>query len=179
MKLETKRILLISGTPVIGRAEIEDRMRFAKLLNAEVSTKWPPPLNDKESMMWFTEYMENNPDANGWASWYFLLKTESEKPIAIGNGGFKGKPNDNGQVEICYSFLEDYHGKGYATEAVNALIEFAFSRNYITRIIAQTLSDLQPSIRVLEKCGFSYVGEGTEEGAILYQLLRENFIFPT
>jgi hypothetical protein len=65
MKLETKRLLLIAGTSIIGRAELEDRTRFAEILNAEVPLSWPPPLNDKDSMKWFTEYMENNPDAIG------------------------------------------------------------------------------------------------------------------
>lgn len=174
LKIETKRLLLVAGTPLIGRAEMDNRDRFAKVISAELPSSWPPPLNDKDSMTWFTEYMENNADSDGWASWYFLLKTSSHRLTAIGNGGFKGKPDDAGQVEIGYSVVEEYQQRGFATEAVNALVAWAFSFNSVNLIKAQTLPGLQQSIRVLQKCGFAYAGKGTEEGAIAYQLLRDN-----
>jgi RimJ/RimL family protein N-acetyltransferase len=164
-----------AGTSEIGRAELEDRARFAELLDAEVPSGWPPPLNDKGSMTWFTEYLEANPDAVGWVAWYFLLNTPTRKSIAIGNGGFKGKPDATGTVEVGYSILEEYHRKGFASEAVGALIHWAFSHENVTRIIAHTFPDLQPSIRVLEKCGFACVGKGTEEGTVRFQLLREGW----
>jgi len=77
-------------------------------------------------------------------------------------------------VEIGYSILEDHQNRGLAPEAVGELIDWAFSHENVHRIIAQTLPDLRPSIRVLEKRGFAFVGDGLEDGAILYQLDRNN-----
>jgi [ribosomal protein S5]-alanine N-acetyltransferase len=45
-------------------------------------------------------------------------------------------------------------GKGYATEAITALSEFAFSRLGLTKLTAGAYSANHGSIRVLEKCGF-------------------------
>ena len=42
----------------------------------------------------------------------------------------------------------------------------------MTRIIAETLLDLTPSIGVLEKTGFALVGEGSEDGVIRFQRKR-------
>ena len=173
-RLHTERLCLVPGTADLGRAELEDRARFAALLGAGVPQAWPPPLNDEGSMTWFTEYLEVSPNAVGWAAWYFLLKGADGRFTAVGNGGFKGVPDGAGTVEIGYSILEEHHRKGLAPEAVGALIDWAFSHEHVKRIIAQTLPELRPSIRVLEKLGFTFVGDGLEEGAIMYQLARED-----
>ncbi len=158
----------------MGHAELEDCDLFGRLLDADIPATWPPPLNDEASMVWFTRYLEANPHAIGWAAWYFLLRSSPDKFIAIGNGGFKGKPSGDGTVEIGYSILEDYQRRGFAPEAVSTLIDWAFSHQDVTRIIAHTLTDLHPSIRVLEKNRFEYVGKGMEEGTILYQRPHKN-----
>src|SRR6476469_4442706 len=50
MKITTERLELIASTLELARAEIEDRDRFAQLLDARVPVDWPPPLNDTDSM---------------------------------------------------------------------------------------------------------------------------------
>ena len=42
---------------------------------------------------------------------------------------------------------------GYATEAVDGLVDWAFSMNVVDKILAETSSDNKGSIRVLEKVG--------------------------
>ena len=175
MELQTDRLSLLAGTAALGHAEVDDRARFAKLLNAEVPSAWPPPLNDVDSMIWFTRYIESNPGSDGWTKWYFLLKRQGQLPLAVGNGGFKGKADPSGTVEVGYSVLEEYHGRGLAPEAIKELIRWAFSHDEVNRVIAHTFPELGPSIRVMEKCGLIYVGKGAEEGTIMYELPRERF----
>ena len=52
------------------------------------------------------------------------------------------------------------------------LIAHAFAHPEVARVIAETLPDLFPSIGVLRKIGFSYVGEGSEPGVVRYGLRR-------
>lgn len=174
LRLTTERLELVAGDGESGRAELTDRGLLAKLLGARVPSEWPPPLNDEASTNWFTEYAEANPDAIGWAMWYWLLRDSDGDLVAIGNGGFKGKPDPSGRVEVGYSVLEAHQRKGYAPEAVRALIAWAFSHRQVERIRAHTLPDLAPSIRVLEKCGFVRLGAGAEEGTVLFELVRES-----
>ncbi|MBN1853030.1 MAG: GNAT family N-acetyltransferase [Pirellulales bacterium] len=173
-RLDTKRLSLVAGTAELGRAELDGIAKFALKLGARVPQEWPPPLNDAGSMTWFTEYLETHPDAVGWTAWYFLLKEPDGEYTAIGGGGFKGAPDSTGTVEIGYSILENYQCQGFASEGVHALIEWAFSHADVHRIIAQTFPDSRPSIRVLEKQGFLLIGDGFEDGAILYQLDRRD-----
>ena len=159
-RLRTERLEIVPGTPALGRAEMGDRARFAQLLGAEVPTSWPPPENDEKTMTFFTEYVETHPDGVGWAAWYILLCGGDGRKTAIGTCGFTAKPDQTGTVETGYSILPEHQRRGYAPEAVAALVEWAFSHPVVERVIAHTFPDLRASIRVLEKCGFALVGAG-------------------
>lgn len=172
LKLPTARLLLVAGTAELGRAELEDRERFAQLLGAKVPEDWPPPLHSEASTRWFVEQVEANADAVGWIAWYFLLEGRDGCRTAVGIGGFTGLPDAMGTVEIGYSIMEANQGLGLATECVAALMDWAFAAGKVERITAQTMPDLAPSIRVLEKSGFTLVGEGSEPGVILYEHSR-------
>jgi ribosomal-protein-alanine N-acetyltransferase len=76
---------------------------------------------------------------------------------AIGQCGFKGPPAD-GIVEIAYAVDAEHQSNGYATEAADALTNFAFAENVRT-VRAHTLPAANASTRVLTKCGFHLLGE--------------------
>ncbi|MBI1744803.1 GNAT family N-acetyltransferase [Candidatus Acetothermia bacterium] len=112
MRIKTERLELVAGNLELSEAEINDLNEFSRLLNAQV-TDWPPPLNDENSMRSARDYFAQNPDANGWGLWYFILRSENEQEhILIGGGGFKGRPSPDGTVEIGYSLLERFHKQG-------------------------------------------------------------------
>ncbi len=77
----------------------------------------------------------------------------------IGFASFTGPPDSSGLVEIAYGIAPAYQGKGYATEAAVALVDFASRNNCVTKICAHTLPEINASTRVLEKCGFQKIGE--------------------
>ena len=176
IRLTTERLELIAATPEMVRAEIADRPRFARLLRARVPEKWPPPLNDEESMRFALRYLESHPGVAGWMQWYFILRADgADGRVAIGNGGFRGKPGPDGTVEVGYSVLEKYQKTGYGTEAVGALLSWAFAHPEVTRVTAETYPDLTPSIRVLKKSGYVKIGKGSEERTIRFELPRAAF----
>ncbi|WP_223632620.1 GNAT family N-acetyltransferase [Planococcus sp. 4-30] len=92
----------------------------------------------------------DDPALYGWGSWLVLQKSDG---VIIGDAGFKGKPNSGHEVEVGYGFLETYWGKGYATEAVEGLVAWAFNEMAVKKVIAETNWDNIGSIRVLEKVG--------------------------
>ena len=79
----------------------------------------------------------------------------------IGNHSFKGPAKDN-VVEIGYGILPDQEGKGYTTEAVQAMTQWAFGNEDVVFIEAETEPENRASQRILEKCGFVPDGEGQE-----------------
>ncbi len=175
LHLMTKRLKLVAGTLELAQAEIHDVSAFARMLEVPTPQVWPPPLNDEHSQRYFLESLQKTgPDDAGWNLWFCLLR---EPRHLVGSAGFKGCPRD-GIVEIGYSMLEAHQGNGYCTEAARALIGWAFAHPEIKMVIAHTLPGLKPSIRVIEKCGFVFVGDGPNEDdmpTIRYELPRKRF----
>jgi ribosomal-protein-alanine N-acetyltransferase len=90
----------------------------------------------------------------------------------IGLCGFTGPPDSESIAEIAYSIAPDYQGKGYATEAAMALVDYAFQSGRVESIRAHTLPQTNASTRVLQKCGFVRAGESIDEGKIVWRWER-------
>ena len=95
--------------------------------------------------------------------WYAIWMIELKDGTHIGELCFKGLSAD-GIAEIGYGISEEYQNKGYATEAVKAVLDWAFAHTEVTAIEAETDPDNTASKRVLEKCGFALNGVIGEEG---------------
>jgi RimJ/RimL family protein N-acetyltransferase len=172
MRIRTGRLTLVAATMEQAQKEFQDRARFAELLRAEVPPDWPPPLNDEASRRWVCDALAKDPNAFGWLMWYFLLRRPGEAPLLVGNGGFTGLPSADGTVEVGYAVVESCQRRGYAHEAVKALVRWVFSHPRVTRVVAHTLPELTPSIRVLEKCGSRRSDKSLKKDAIMFELPR-------
>ncbi len=79
--------------------------------------------------------------------------------VIIGFGGYKGPPDADGMVEIAYGVVPAYEGRGYATEAAQALVTYAFGSGRVRAVRAHMLPEANASTNVLRKCGFACLGE--------------------
>lgn len=70
-----------------------------------------------------------------------------------------GEPTADGVIEIGYGTYDEFQKKGFMTEAVSGLIEWAKTQSEIKSIIASTNKNNIASFRVLEKNGFIKIGE--------------------
>ena len=104
---------------------------------------------------------KREPENRIWyAPWKMTLKDSQE---FIGDLCFKG-PVKNHSVEIGYGIQPEYEGRGYTTEALQALTKWAFGQKDVVFVEAETAPDNKASQRVLEKCGFVPDGRTGEEG---------------
>ena len=95
--------------------------------------------------------------------WYAVWMIEQKDGTRVGYLCFKGLRED-GVAEIGYGILEEYQGRGYATEAVQAACHWAFLHPVVRSLEAETDAGNAASQRVLEKCGFRPNGILGEEG---------------
>ncbi len=65
---------------------------------------------------------------------------------------------DDTLAMIGYTLDPLYQGRGYATEAVSGVIDWLFRRRHVHRIAATIDPRNLTSARVLERCGFEYIG---------------------
>lgn len=92
-----------------------------------------------------------------WSLGFSIL--ERSGGAIVGQCSFKGPPSVQGMVEIAYGINPEHRGKGYATEAAEALAAWAFEDPRVRSVWAHTLPELNASTRVLEKCAFRWIGE--------------------
>jgi [ribosomal protein S5]-alanine N-acetyltransferase len=176
--LRTDRLDLIPATPETTRAAIADVPALGRALGAAVPPSWPPELLDRPALEFTLDKLRRGPPHTAWWLYFVVLRADSDARVLIGSVGYKGPPTDDGTVEVGYGILPEYQRRGYASEAVRALVARAFAVPAVHRVIAETLPELTPSIGVMTKCGFTLLGEGSEPGVIRYELVRARFLKP-
>lgn len=164
---------LVAAISELVIADIEGRTQLAVMLDAEVPDNWPPELYELEPMKYALRQLAD-PAEQGWSFWY-LLTGPPEKRVVLGICGFKGRPDATGAVEIGYSVLAQFRNQGFATEAVERLLTWAFSHQSVIEVCAETLPHLQQSIKVMKKNGFTYAGKGSEMGVVRYAVQRPDY----
>jgi len=148
--LEAKKLKLIPLDVQNLRYSIEDRRNMERNLGVKITDT---ELEEPEIIALRTslqKVIENKEDYLWYTNWVIVLKKENR---IIGGLCFKGCPDEKGRVEIGYGIQDKYRCKGYATEAVKELINWAFTQEKVLSVIAETEKDNLPSHRVLEKIG--------------------------
>jgi RimJ/RimL family protein N-acetyltransferase len=179
-RIRTPRLTLIPATIDALRAELDAPHALARTLAVDVPPTWPPELYDEDAIRWTLHALETRFLTPDWGAYYIAERpgTASDRLRLTGAGGFKGAPDAGGSVEIGYSILPERRRLGFAREAVDGWLGWAFTHETVTRVIAHTLRELTPSIRVLESAGFTFVGPGVDESepdAIQYELRRPSY----
>ena len=87
--------------------------------------------------------------------WVITIKETQE---AIGTISLFDLKFDLMQAEIGYCLGKTFWNQGYATEALQGVIDYAFSRNNFRVLLAKHLIENPASGRVMEKCGMRYEG---------------------
>src|SRR5207244_11198805 len=106
--------------------------------------------------------MRGRPEIQEWFGYPAVLP-EGERPM-IGHAGFHGPPGVNAvkapdAVEVGYSIFEPHRRRGYATEVVRALIEWASREHSIQRFIASISPENEPSLALARRLGFKPIGQ--------------------
>jgi [ribosomal protein S5]-alanine N-acetyltransferase len=155
--IQTKSLKLVPHTLEEVHAMIEAMTPSEKV---ELSADWLARLHASTS-------------ADPWTHGFSLVKREGD--IVVGNAGFKGPPTADGVVEIAYGVIPEYQGKGYATEAAEALTSYAFSCGPVRMVRAHTRPEPNASTRILTKCGFQHVGEVIDpEDGLVWRWEKQN-----
>jgi [ribosomal protein S5]-alanine N-acetyltransferase len=94
-------------------------------------------------------------------TWGHRQVIERGSGLAVGGIGFSGPP-DQGEVEVGYGIVPSRQGRGYATEAVQAMVTMAWAHPSVTAVLAGTDPGNEASQRVLEKAGFRRVAAAGE-----------------
>lgn len=161
--IQTDRLAIVPFSLGLVQAALHDRAALTERLGARVPAEWPGP-DYAEVLPGQLRELEADPDA---AVWTALLVHRADATL-IGDAGFLGGPDTHGTIEIGYSIVPAYRGRGFATEGVRALTAWALEQPGVRRVVAACEPDNTASIRVLEKAGFRR--DAVIEGLVRWEL---------
>jgi len=151
----TARLLFVPCDAALARAAATTPEALPSLLGLAVEPGWPSD-DLLEMLPLYADAVEGLPRLH--LVWGLYLVVDRAGRRVIGDVGFKGPPDERGAVEIGYGIAPACQGRGYATEAVGAMIAFARRQPAVRLIRAFCLVSNRASRRVLEKSGFRRVG---------------------
>lgn len=88
--------------------------------------------------------------------WTAISKIDNKM---VGDLCIVGEPSADGEIEIGYGTYDQFQNKGFMTEALSGMIEWAKNQPEIKAIIASTDKTNTASFKVLEKNNFITVGK--------------------
>ena len=132
------------------------------------------PVGEFEIGPHILQYLENLKEDSTLSGWGVWLVIHKETNTIVGDIGFKGKPTSDYTVEVGYGIVPTAQNKGYATEAVNEIIKWAFSFKNVHKVIAECLVDNISSIRVLEKLHMNK--SGSKDNLLFWELKKEDIM---
>lgn len=162
--IETARLRLVPLT-IRCTGSADDRAAIEAVTEARIRVEWPFEHYDIDALAHSRGVLEADPETE------FILRyvVALDPAEVVGIIGCEA-PDGDGRVVIGYSIAPEMQRRGYASEALAALIQFARSLTGVRMFTGYTYPELVASIRTMERCGFSFAGAGPEERTIAYDL---------
>jgi ribosomal-protein-alanine N-acetyltransferase len=158
----------------------DSRDAFERWTSSNDSEFWEPAHKSiEETEEIINEYVENYKNSD-WYMWAIELENE-----LIGLVCGNEINEDIRSICIGYCITRSCWNKGIATEALRAVLSFAFKQMKVNRITGRHHIDNAASGRVMEKCGFRYEGtlrqiikdgRGNLVDCKYYSILKNEFI---
>ncbi|HEY0569411.1 MAG TPA: GNAT family N-acetyltransferase [Xanthobacteraceae bacterium] len=151
--LDTKSPVLATERLILRRLRLADAESLASLANdrrvAENTARIPHPYTVADAVSFVTA-------VTGPESIETVFVATLPDGDILGLCGFGGSQEEG--PELGYWFGAPYWGQGYTTEAVRAVVDYAFTECEHDVLLAGARVTNAASRRVLEKCGFQWTG---------------------
>jgi [ribosomal protein S5]-alanine N-acetyltransferase len=175
--IETERLRLIPVTAAHVQALRQSRAALAMVLGAEVPGDRPvgKPGAGGGVNSEVISFLSGQTRAGSWPVFFYIHRADNK---LVGDGGFKGKPDRKGAIEIGYALVPPYRGQGLAAEAARAIVDWAFSHPKIKAVTAETLLSGKASMRLLQRLGLSFKEQGFDpaEGEVYrWEIARADY----
>ena len=153
--IETERLILRK----IAKEDASDMYEYSKDPKTSEFLTWSP----HESVSYTKKYIRFLLKKYKTGEYFDWAIEEKESGKFIGTCGFPLFDPENSKAEIGYVLNPSFWGRGYATEAVTAIVDYAFSSLKLHRLEARCMKNNSSSENVLKKCAFSLEGVFKDE----------------
>jgi [ribosomal protein S5]-alanine N-acetyltransferase len=157
---------------------LTDADAFFELSQDKGFNSFPITRYEQQNLEDAREWIKKNIDSVSKDKLGFQGIWEDSSGALIGIAGFRlfnlAKEN---RYEITYRLRESAWGKGYATEAARAMLEYGFANSPAKEIAVSITPDNEASIKVANKLGFRWTNDEILMGvhAEILRISREEF----
>jgi len=146
--IQTPHLLLRAWTP-------QDAPVWSSILHEDGILRYfpnpKPPLPEKAKD--YIEHHQSHWEKFGYGHWAVVTRQDGE---VVGWNGLEYLPELD-ETEVAFLLSKRVQGRGYATEAALASVRFGFKTVGLPKVIGLVHPENAASVRVLEKCGLSFV----------------------
>lgn len=144
--IETNRLVLRYIKP----EDASDMFEYASIPEVSEYLLWSPHIN-KEATLGYIEFLQKRYLRGLYADWAVELK---ENHKMIGTCGYANISTSTKSCEIGYVLSPHFRGKGYMSEAVEAILGLSFETLGLEKANLRIISQNEPSIRLAKRLGF-------------------------
>lgn len=120
------------------------------------------PFSIEQSKKWLLNHISCYSESDSLGVFALELKDSGE---VIGYCGLEALPESIAQaVEAVVGIEHEHWGKGYATETVTSMLEYAFNECRLDRVAAVVHRENEAALHLVMRCGFEQKQELTVEG---------------
>lgn len=119
-----------------------------------------PPMDEERAIRFLNK--QADPRKWGAAGWLALAVYHIDDAKMIGEVGVFVKPEPESEGDIGWMIHPDYHGRGYATEAAQIVIRFAFEQRGLHRLTSECNTRNTASWRLMERLGMRREGHSLQ-----------------
>lgn len=175
--IETERLTIRAFTSedAAGLAARRNHPEVAKYQN------WSLPFTEAQASQIVSELVDMEGPEND--EWWMAIVADKETGYALGDLAvhltWEGR-----SAEVGYTFGREHWGRGYAMEALDALVEYLFEELGVTRAFGMLHPDNVASAMVLERTGFLFEGhtrssfwlDGVVSDDWIYGMTRKDWV---
>lgn len=113
-------------------------------------------------------------DKFGFGSCAMIWKEDGR---VIGSAGIQPL-EDTGEIEVGYTMIKEFWGRGIGTEAARGWLEYGFNEAGLERIVAVAIRENIASRRIMEKLGMKFEKDEPhyDEMCAFYGISKQEFI---
>lgn len=153
MAVDSDLTFLPLGPEVLERLLRDDLRGASDAVGAELAEFF---LTEKWLWRIRLDQIRRTPDS---APWLVRAVVVPESGAVVGHAGFHGPPDATGAVEVGYTVLPDWRGRGLAHRVLASLIDEAVAAPDVAVLRASIRPDNLPSLAVVRRAGMRHVGE--------------------
>ena len=165
--METSNIILKTDRLTLREITVDDVDRLYEIYAEPGITDFIEPLYEDrdEEIVYTKDYIKYQYGFYGYGLW---IVVENDTGRTVGRAGLTNRAGYL-EAELAYVIEKDRQGRGYATEALNAILKYAGDELYLESLNCFVMPGNEISIHLCEKLGFKYMEDADIGGEVMHR----------